>query len=268
MPNSQPQPATRSIYPAAAGFLILHIIILFGGFTTLAAAFQFPEVLRLPTQERLALFRDNQPIIVATYWALTMSGFTQIFAAVFLALALRPYAGGLVTLALIFGTITGLGQAMGFGRWAILIPYLAERMADPTISESGKEMIGLIEGSFNRYAGMLVGEHLSNIAWGFWLFFAGLGIRRSGVLDRRLGTMAVVLSPLLFVLAAEQMGYAESILAILTDFGLPLLAILHFGVAWQLIQRRDLAPAPNLGAGFGVVALVLYGAMVAPTLLN
>lgn len=81
--------------------------------------FQFPEVLRLPTQERLATFRENQPVIVATYWALIMSGFTQILAAVFLALALRPYRGGLVILALIFGTINGLGQAIGFGRWAI-----------------------------------------------------------------------------------------------------------------------------------------------------
>ena len=136
MSDSQPHPATRSIYAAAAGFLVLHIIILFGGFTALAVEFQFPDVLRLPTQERLALFRENQPIIVATYWALTMSGFTQIFAAVFLGLALRPYRGGLITLALIFGTITGLGQAMGFGRWAILMPYLAEQMADPTDRKS------------------------------------------------------------------------------------------------------------------------------------
>ncbi len=268
MSDLQPQSATRPIYLAAAGFLVLHIVILFGGFTTLAAAFQFPDVLRLPTQERLALFRENQPVIVATYWALTMSGFTQIFAAVFLALALRPYTGGLVTLAVIFGTITGLGQAMGFGRWAILIPYLAEQMADPTISETGKEMIGLIEGSFNRYVGMLIGEHLSNISMGFWLLFAGLGIRKSGVLDPRLGTMAVGLSPILFILAAEQMGYAESALAVITNFGLPLLAILHFGLAWQLMRRRDLAAAPALGVGFGVTALVLYAAMVAPTLLN
>ncbi len=268
MPQPTNKPATRVVYLAAACFLVLHIVILFGGFTALAVEFRFPDVLRLPTDERLALFRENQPIIVATYWALTMSGFTQIFVAVFLALALRPYRGGLVTLALIFGTITGLGQAMGFGRWAILMPYLAERMADPMISEAGKEMVGLIEGSFNRYAGMLVGEHLSNIAMGFWLFFAGLGIRRSDVLDRRLGTMAVVLSPILFILAAEQMGYAESALPLITNFGLPLLAILHFGLAWQLVRRKDMAAPPNLGIGFGVVALILYGAMIAPTLLS
>jgi len=268
MPDALPPQSTRAVYLAAGLFLVLHILLLFGGFTLLAVEFQFPDVLRLPTEERLALFRENQPVIVATYWGLTMSGFTQVFAAVFLSLALRPYSGGLVTLGLIFGTITGLGQAMGFGRWAILMPYLAERMADPAIGEAAKEMIGLIEGSFNRYAGMLVGEHLSNIAMGFWLFFTGLAIRKSGVLDPRLGTMAIIVSPLLFVLAAEQLGYAESMLSLITNYGLPLLAILHFGLAWQLVRRHGTAPAPQLGVGFAAVAAILYAAMAAPALLN
>ncbi len=268
MTDAHPSQSTRIVYLTAALFLVLHIVLLFGGFTLLAIEFQFPDVLRLPTEERLALFRDNQPVIVATYWGLTMSGFTQVFAAVFLSLALRPYRGGLVTLVLIFGTITGIGQAMGFGRWAILMPYLAERKADPTISEGAKEMIGLIEGSFNRYAGMLVGEHLSNISMGFWLFFTGLAVRKSGVLDARLGTMAVLVSPLLFVLAAEQMGYAESTLSHITNYGLPLLAILHFGLAWQLVRRRGLTPAPQLGLGFAAVATILYAAMAAPAFLN
>ncbi len=262
------QAAERTVYRLAAFFLVLHILILFSGFSVLTDAFQFPDVLRLPAAERLALFRDGQDVIVPAYWALTMSGFTQIFAAVFLALAMRPYSGGLVTLAIVFGTLTGLGQAFGFGRWAILIPYLAERMADPTLSNAGREMIGLIEGSFNRYAGMLVGEHLANIAMGFWLLFVGLGMRRSGVLDARLGLLVILSSPLLFLLASEQMGFASSLLDLITDFGLPLLAVIHFGLAWQLVRRKDLEPAPALGAGFVVVAIIAYGAMVAPVFMG
>jgi hypothetical protein len=33
-----------------------HIVLLFAGFTVLASAFQFPEVLRLSSADRLALF--------------------------------------------------------------------------------------------------------------------------------------------------------------------------------------------------------------------
>lgn len=264
-------PTNRRVYLFAAFFLVLHIVILFSGLSVLpvlAGAFQFPDVLRLPALERLALFPDHQNLIVPAYWALTLSGFSQVFAATFLALALRPYAGAFVTLGLIFGTIAGLALVLGFGRWAVLMPYLADQMADPNISDGARDMIGLIEGSFKGYAGMLVGEHLSYIAMGIWLLFAGLGIRRSDILDARLGTLAIISSPVLFLLAAEQLGYTSGLLTLITDLGMPLLAIIHFGLAWQLARRKDLAPAPELGIGFMVVAVVAYAAMAVPVFVG
>jgi len=264
-------PTNRTIYLFAAFFLVLHIVILFSGFSVLPVldgAFQFPDVLRVPPLERLALFPDHQDVIVPAYWALTLSGFTQVFAASFLALALRPYAGALVTLALVFGTIAGLALVLGFGRWAILMPYLAEQAADPNISDGARDMIDLIEGSFNGYASLLVGEHLAYIAMGLWLLVAGLGIRCSRVLDARLGLLAIVSSPVLFLLAAEQLGYGSGVLTLTTNFGLPLLAVIHLGLAWQLVRRKDLEPAPKLGAGFVVIAVVAYGAMVAPVFMG
>ena len=61
---------------------------------------------------------------------------------------------------------------------------------------------------------------------------------------------------------------SSDLLSLITNYGLPLLAILHFGLAWQLIRRRDMAPAPRLGLGFAAVAAILYAAMAAPALLN
>jgi len=261
-------PTNRTIYLYAAFFLVLHIVILFSGFAVLPEAFQFPDVLRLPPLERLALFPNYQDTVLPAYWALTLSGFTQVFAATFLALALRPYTGILVTLALVFGTITGLALVLGFGRWAILMPYLAEQAADPNISDGARDMIGLIEGSFNGYAGLLVGEHLSYIAMGLWLLLAGLGIRRSGVLDAHLGLLVIVSSPVWFLLAAEQLGYGSSLITLITDFGLPLLAIAHFGLSWQLVRRKSSEPAPELEIGFVLVAVVAYGAMIAPMFMG
>ncbi|MBX3494530.1 MAG: hypothetical protein KF899_16300, partial [Parvibaculum sp.] len=55
-----------------------HIVLLFSGFTILAAVFDFPEVLRLPAGERLALFQDGQSVIMPTYWMLAMTGITQV----------------------------------------------------------------------------------------------------------------------------------------------------------------------------------------------
>lgn len=258
---------TNSENRLTAFILVAHIAAMFAGFTILAGVFQFPEVLRFPASERLALFRAHQDVIVPTYWMLAMTGFSQIFIAALLSRRFGAKAGSAAALALVFGIIAGFGQAMGFGRWAILVPWLAERMADPALSDAGRETLALIEGAFNRFAGMLVGEHLSNIAWGFWLFFTGVAIRRGDVFDKRIGTVAMALSLLFGLLAAEQLGLEGPILPVLTDYGFPVLALIHFALAWQLVRREGDGIAPRLGIGAAAVGAVLYGAMVWPVMV-
>lgn len=246
--------------------LVLHIVALFAGFTLLADVFEFPDVLRYPSEERLALFRAGQSIIRPIYWVLTMTGFSQILISLMLTPRLGAKGSDAARLALVFGVIAGFAQAMGFGRWVILVPWLAERMADPSLSPAGHETIELIEGSFNHFAGMLVGEHLANIAWGFWLFFSGYAIRKGGQFDRRIGTVMMVLSPLFGLLAAEQLGLNGRILDMLTDFGFPALALIHFGLAKQLVGKKDDTPAKPLGWIAGGVGALLYAAMVWPAI--
>jgi xanthosine utilization system XapX-like protein len=50
------------------------------------------------------------------------------------------------------------------------LPYFVTEAADPEKAQ----MAAMLEGAFNHYAGMLVGEHLANICWGV---LAGLDLR-------------------------------------------------------------------------------------------
>lgn len=259
-------PRERNFDRLLALLLVADIVAMFAGFTVLADAFHFPQILRASADERLALFRAHRASIVPTYWMLAMTGIALVFISVLLARSLGPKAGSASRLVLAFGVVAGFAQATGFGRWAILVPWLADRMADPSLSDTGRETIALIEGAFNRYAGMLIGEHLGNICWGFWLFFTGMAIRRSGAVDRRIGSAAMLLSPLFGLLAAEQLGFDGAILGLLTDFGFPLLALIHFALAWQLVRRHDDAPAPPLGLPSALTGTVLYAAMIWPAL--
>lgn len=249
-----------------AFFLVIHIVILFAGFITLGIVFEFPDVLRYPSPERFALFIENRSIIVPTYWALSMTGFTQIIATVFIWQSFSQQRSASLTLFLVFGLVTGFGQAMGFGRWAVLIPYLAETALNPQSSEIVITTVPLMEEAFNRYAGMLVGEHLSNIAWGIWLLCGGLAILRHGLFPRMFGWLAVFGSSILFLLAGEQLGLSEGILGPITDFGFPLLAVWHFGMAWALLRPQDDGSYGEIGRGFYIFSVVLYVAMIAPAL--
>ncbi|MCA8942018.1 MAG: DUF4386 family protein, partial [Planctomycetes bacterium] len=151
---------TRPARLLGALTLVLHPLILFVGFEILGHSFDFPEILRESASVRLARFEANASVVVPTYWALTFSGFTQILCALFLARAL-PRTPLATRSSVVLGTLAGAFQAVGFGRWVIAVPYLAEQAHTTDVA--------LVEGTLNRFAGMLVGEHLANLAWGGWL---------------------------------------------------------------------------------------------------
>jgi hypothetical protein len=234
---------TRTPDRATAVVLILHIVTMFVGFAVLGAVFEFPDVLRYPAPERFAIFAENEVIIRPTYWVLTMTGITQILISVLLYHVVRARSQTAATLSLIFGTLAGFCQALGFGRWVILIPYFVTEAADPEKAQ----MAAMLEGAFNHYAGMLVGEHLANICWGGWLASICIVFLNGTNISRSLAWFGLALSPLLFLLAGEQIGVSGDVLDPLVDFGFPLLAIWHILLAVQLWRRNGAEGFAGLG---------------------
>ncbi|WP_161470955.1 DUF4386 domain-containing protein [Tropicimonas marinistellae] len=247
---------------ATAVVLVLHIVAMFGGFMVLGPAFDFPEVLRYPAPERFAIFAQNQSVIRPTYWVLTMTGMTQILISVLLFHAIRAQSQLAATLSLIFGTLAGFCQALGFGRWVILIPYFVAEAADPEKAQ----MAAMLEGAFNHYAGILVGEHLANICWGVWLATICVAFLNATNLNRPLALFGIALAPLLFLLAGEQVGVSGDILDPLVDFGFPLLAVWHVLLAAQLWSRNGATDFSNLGRGAWIAGGLVAAGMITPAL--
>ena len=133
------------------------------------AVFQFPDILREPSSVRFELFLENQNIIVPTYYLLALTGISQIIISVLL-FQLFQKKSTLVTLGAVFGVLTGLFQTLGFIRWSFVIPYFAN------LSTSSPELIGILEGAFNSYAGIAIGEHLGFLMQGLWTIFLGITI--------------------------------------------------------------------------------------------
>ncbi|MDF1731458.1 MAG: DUF4386 domain-containing protein [Minwuia sp.] len=258
------QPAAHSTTDrATAVTLVLHISAMFGCFMVLGPAFDFPEVLRYPAAERFELFAANRAVIQSAYWILTMTGITQILISVLLFHAVRAHHMAAATLSLIFGTLAGLCQAFGFGRWVILIPYL---VAEADVAGHA-DTAAVLEGAFNHYAGMLVGEHLANICWGIWLASISLCFLRATDIDRGLAWTGVAMAPLLILLAGEQIGVSGDVLEPLVDFGFPLLGVWHILLATQLWRRHGAVTFGPLGRGTLALGGVLAIIMVAPSLI-
>ena len=254
--------AARTPDRITAVVLILHIVAMFGAFTVLGPTFEFPDVLRYPAPERFALFAERQSVIRPTYWVLTMTGITQILISVLLYNAVRAPSQAAATLALLFGSLAGLCQALGFGRWVILIPYFVAEAADP----EGAQVAAMLEGAFNHYSGMLVGEHIANICWGIWLASVCVALLTATNLDRSLGRFGLALAPLLFLLAGEQIGVSGNVLDPLVDFGFPLLAVWHILLATQLWRRNGAVAFRPIGQAAWITVGALAIGMIAPAL--
>lgn len=185
--------------------ILVHCALLTAGFLILVEAFAFPDILRAGAAERLALFTQNAGQIIPAYYLMGLSGITQIAIAVLVHRALKGEGSTLLLAALVAGILGGAFQAMGFLRWPIAIPYLAEQMAAAPTPEA-RAMVALAEGLLNRYAGMVVGEHLGFLGQGGWTILIAIAAFRARALSSVYGAVGIVLGLLILGGALEQLG--------------------------------------------------------------
>jgi Domain of unknown function (DUF4386) len=192
-------------YGIAFGLTLVHVGLLLAGFLILADQFAFPDILRASAQDRLALFRENQSLVVAAYYMMGLSGVTQIALAVMFHQSFARTGSTLLVLALVAGVLGGAFQAMGFMRWPIAVPYLAEQMAAAP-NDDVRAVVALLEGLLNRYAGMVVGEHLGFLGQGFWTVFVSAAMFRGKLFAWPYGAIGLVLGGAILISALEQLG--------------------------------------------------------------
>jgi hypothetical protein len=159
----------------------------------------------------------------------------------------------------------GAFQLMGFMRWPIAVPYLAEQMAAAT-NDDVRSMVALLEGLLNRYAGMVLGEHLGFLGQGFWTLLISAAMLRGPLFAWPYGVVGLVLGGLIIVSAMEQLGGPFEAIGFLSA---PVSAA---WLGWLLMCGVSLARTNTQGQGpkffvVSAVALVLVmAALVAPAL--
>lgn len=188
-------------YRVTAVTLLIYVLIQSVCSSALAMTFEFPDILRESADYRLTLFMQNSATIVPLYYLLALTGIIQIVMAVMLhqSFAVRS---SLATMTMVFGVLTGIFQVLGFIRWPIVIPYIAEAMNNGVPMET----ITFVEGTLNRYAGMAIGEHLGFLAQGVWTMLLGVMMLRHKLFDGRLGYIGLALGLLTLLFGMEPLG--------------------------------------------------------------
>jgi hypothetical protein len=193
-----------------AGLLLIGVPLAFNAaFALLAARFDYPDVLRRPTDEVLARFRAGGSALVLLWWAFALTAVLFAPLVVLLARALRGADETLLALGTTVGVLAALVQFLGLVRWPFLVPYLARVAAEPDASPARREAVDVVFQSANRFLGVAVGEHLGYLLTGAWSVLAAAALWQSAAVPAWLALPGTVVGPVLMLCSLEFVGRFE-----------------------------------------------------------
>lgn len=208
-------------------------------FGILSTVFEFPDVLRRPGGEVLALYAEKADVVRPTYWVLGMTGLVLVGIAVELGRFLTPFAEGPARLVSGFGVATGVFWSLGYTRWPIAVPYLSEMYlsGDAAEKERAAEMYGML----NRYAGMTVGEHLGFITMGVFAIALAIGLRRGEIGPRWLLPVGIIGGVLITITSYEQYNPEVTLLGALNGLANTVWFLWMIAIGIVLLRRSGQA---------------------------
>lgn len=193
-----------------AGVMLIALPLAFNAaFAGLAAKFDYPDILRRPTDEVLTHFREGGHGLVVLWWVFAMTAALLVPLAVLLSSALHGANDSLRVLAATAGVLAALVQLLGLIRWPFLVPYLARAAADPDATPARREAVDVVFQAFNRYLGVAVGEHLGYLFTGVWSILVGVALTQTALAPAWLGILGIVVGFTLALCSMEFIGRFE-----------------------------------------------------------
>ena len=194
-----------------AGASLVALPIAFNAaFATLAATFDYPDILRKPTADILSRFREGGTRLVVLWWAFAMTAVLLAPVAVLTSASLDGANYTVLTMATALGVLAAVVQFLGLIRWPFLVPYLARVDAEESATSARREAVDVVFQSFNRYLGVAVGEHLGYLLTGAWSILLGVALTETSVAPHWLGIVGIVIGALLALCSLEFVGPFES----------------------------------------------------------
>ena len=178
-------------------------------FTLLARSFDYPDILRQPTDQVLARFTAGGSRLVLTWWGFAMSAVLLAPTAVLLSATLADANPTILALATATGLLAALVQFLGLIRWPFAVPHLARLAGDPAATPATRDAVEVVFQTLNRYLGVAVGEHLGYLFTGLWTALAGVALVQSEELHPLFGVVGLVLAPLFVLGSLEFVGPFE-----------------------------------------------------------
>jgi hypothetical protein len=176
-------------------------------FFLLQKTFEYPDILRKPTEYILSQFKAGGDRLVVIWYSFALTGLLFIPTAILVDQVLAQDSLPYMPLATTIGVLAGLVQFLGLIRWTFLVPYLAKTYLEPGSSQATRDSITVVFQSFHRFAGMAIGEHLGYLCTSVWTALIALAMTQSSQFSSWLGWVGFLPALGIFVGLFEEAGF-------------------------------------------------------------
>ncbi len=190
-----------------AGLLLVLVPIAFNViFFLLQKAFEYPDILRKPTDEILRRFKQGGAPLRRLWYAFTLSAILFTPVPVLVHLAFPPDTPWFLAVGTMLGVLAGVAQFLGLIRWPFLVPSLADMYTEPGATQATRDSVAVVFQAFHRYAGVAIGEHLGYVFTSAWTILLSIAIIQSNVVSPLFGWLGIIPALGVFAGVFEETG--------------------------------------------------------------
>jgi hypothetical protein len=190
------------------GLLLILLPIAFNViFFLLQRTFEYPDILRRPTDYILSRFNAGGNRLILTWYSFALTGLLFVPTAVLVHQVFAKDDLPYMAVATTIGVLAGLVQFLGLIRWTFLVPYLAKTYFESGSSQATRDGIAVVFQAFHRYAGVAIGEHLGYLCTSIWTAFIALAITQSPQFNSWLGWAGLIPAIGIFIGLFEEGGF-------------------------------------------------------------
>ena len=194
---------------AAGAFLIVLPLAFNGFFLLLGRRFDYPDILRRPTEDILNRFQAGGVGLKLVWFGFMLTAVLFAPLAVLLGQVLASDEIAVVPTAIVVGVLAAVVQFLGLARWPFLVPALARAYTDPASTPAIREATKVVFDSFHRYLGVGIGECLGYLLTGTWSVLIGVAMIQSPLFEAWLAWPGIIIGLFLMVGSLEFVGRFE-----------------------------------------------------------
>src|SRR5689334_7252856 len=135
----------------STGLLLILLPIAFNViFFLLQRTFEYPDILRKPTEHIMRQFNAGGSRLVLTWYSFALTTLLFIPIAILVHQVLAGNEMRYMVFATMMGVLAGVVQFLGLIRWTFVVPYLAQTYLEANSSQATRDSIAIVFQAFHR----------------------------------------------------------------------------------------------------------------------